>query len=294
MKLSNDSATDNEETIEIKLLNESDLASAMQLKELARWNQTQGDWRRLLEIDPCGCFAACLDGRIIGTVTTATFGIELSWIGMMLVHHDYRRRGIGKRLMQAALDYLLQAGVATIKLDATSAGRPLYESLGFIPEAVIERWEGIAQPFPTSGLSVFDEQMRQAVHNLDRLAFGADRAKLLDSLIADSCIAPLIATGPGGLLRGYALARRGSEAFYAGPITATDRRTAIALFDGVLSQLPNEKVYIDFHIKSGVNSNALSERRFVKQRDLTRMWYGKQNSAGTSNLIFAIAGPEIG
>jgi len=46
--------------------------------------------------------------------------------------------------MQAALDYLRGVGVATIKLDATPAGRPLYERLGFKEESLVERWEGIA------------------------------------------------------------------------------------------------------------------------------------------------------
>ncbi len=290
-----DSTIPKEGAVEVRLLRESDLAAALWLERQEHWNQTESDWRRLLRFEPHGCFAACLDGRVIGTVTTATYGTALAWIGMMLVDRDHRRRGIGTRLMRAALDYLQRAGVTTIQLDATPAGRPVYEALSFTPQTVIERWEGIAQPASMKELKLLDERTRPAVHLLDRRAFGADRTKLLDSLMTDSDVAPLIVTAPpDGQLRGYALARRGSNAFYVGPVVSTEGATAAALLDGMLSQLAGEKVYLDFHTGFGVGSNVLAERRFTKQRDLMRMLYGKQSSAGTPSLVFAIAGPEIG
>jgi GNAT superfamily N-acetyltransferase len=287
--------TQNEHTVEIRLLNKSDLAAAIRLKEQAHWNQTESDWQRLLELESLGCFAACIDMGVIGTITTATYGTELAWIGMVLVHPDFRRLGIATRLMQKALDYLQRVGVSTIKLDATPDGRPLYESLGFTAEAVIERWEGVGQPATTQNLSVMDEQTRSAVYAIDRLAFGADRTALLDSLITDSCVVPLIARASADEgLRGYALARRGSKAFYLGPVVAIDGQTATVLLDGILSQLVGEKVCIDFHSDFGINSEILAERGLVKQRELIRMRYGKESGAGTSKLVFAIAGPEVG
>ncbi|MGH7457265.1 MAG: hypothetical protein ACRENG_38300 [bacterium] len=49
-----------------------------------------------------------------------------------------------------------------------------------------------------------------------------------------------------------------------------------------------------FHTGFGIQSLALLKRGFVKQRDLIRMRYGKESSAGASTMVFAIAGPEIG
>ena len=197
--------------------------------------------------------------------------------------------------MRAALDYLLGADVATIKLDVTAAGRPVYESLDFIPETLIERWEGVAQPASAKDLAAIDEQTRPAIGALDRLAFGVDRTKLLDPLIADSSVMPLVATAPsGGQLRGYGLARRGSNASYVGPLVSTDGGTAVALLDGMLGRLAGEKVHLDFHTGSGISSKLLAERGLVRQGDLVRMRYERESSAGASSLIFAITGPEIG
>src|SRR4026209_2214962 len=133
-----------EPAIEIRLLFESDVPAAMRLKDAAGWNQTEADWRRLLSLEPNGCFAAVKEGRLIGTTTTTTYGNDLAWMGMVLVDPQQRRQGIATRLMNVAIDYLKDK-VATVKLDATAQGQPLYEQLGFQFESVLERWIGTAK-----------------------------------------------------------------------------------------------------------------------------------------------------
>src|SRR5215213_11315770 len=128
--------------IHIRLLFETDIPAAMQLKETAGWNQTKEDWHRLLELDPNGCFAAVKDGRLVGTTTTTMYGKDLGWIGMVLVDPQQRRQGIATQLMNVALDYLKDK-VRTVKLDATALGKPVYEKFGFQVESVLERWSGI-------------------------------------------------------------------------------------------------------------------------------------------------------
>src|SRR6476619_1151636 len=121
---------------EIRLLFESDSPAAMRLKEAAGWNQTEEDWRRLLALEPNGCFAAVKDDRLVGTTTTTTYGNELAWIGMVLVDPHERRQGIATKLMNVAMDYL-NGKVATVKLDATALGKPVYEKFGFHVESVL-------------------------------------------------------------------------------------------------------------------------------------------------------------
>jgi ribosomal protein S18 acetylase RimI-like enzyme len=122
--------------IEVRLLRdsvrmggESDIPAALRLKELAGWNQTESDWRRLLRLQPSGCFCATIEGNVVGTTTTTSYGRELAWIGMVLVDPEFRRLGIATKLMHTALDHLRDLGVATVKLDATPEGRPVYENL---------------------------------------------------------------------------------------------------------------------------------------------------------------------
>jgi GNAT superfamily N-acetyltransferase len=281
-------------TVEIELLSESHLPEALRFTEQSQWNQTERDWRRLLQSSPQGCFGAFLDQRLIGTVTTVVYGAELAWIGMMLVDPDYRRRGLGTRLMQAALEHLQRIGVNSIKLDATPAGRPLYESLGFRPEGLVERWEGRGQPGAKQKWPVWDERVRLAVYAFDHLTFGVDRSAMLASLITDSPVAPLVAMTLEGQLEGFALARPGRRAFYIGPVAARGRETALALLEGMLERMAGERVYLDINTGFGLSSEVLADRGLVKQRELTQMAFGPESPAGISRRIVGLAGPEMG
>jgi ribosomal protein S18 acetylase RimI-like enzyme len=291
--------------VEIRPLGEADLPDAMRLKEVAGWNQTEADWRRLLTIEPEGCFAAVAGGRVVGTTTTIAYGRDLAWIGMVLVDPDWRRRGIATRLMRVALGYLEGRDVRTVKLDATPAGCPVYEALGFEVESMVERWELAARrprPAPRDGASgvgvarLADGGLgeRDGVLALDRRAFGADRTELLRALIDDACTAPLVTAGVGGDVEGYGLARRGARAAYVGSLVASGSAAAAALLDALLGSLDGEPIYVDVNTRFEGGTGLLADRGFVKQRDLIRMRRGGQSAAGTSDLVFAIAGPEVG
>lgn len=276
--------------IEIRLLFESDIPSAMRLKEAAGWNQTEADWRRLLSLQPEGCFAAVRDGRLVGTTTATIYG-ELAWIGMVLVDPEYRRQGIASGLMSVALDYLNKK-VETIKLDATALGRPVYEQFGFAVESKVERWTGSLGSSRRETRIVIDQEAIRELLELDRLAFGADRSELIEKLIADACVSPVLIGAADGALSGYALARNGTRKTYVGPVVANDPQMIATLLDQMLSQLPGREIYIDINRECVADTSLLSDRGFVKERDLIRMVNGP--SQKTSPLVVAIAGPEVG
>ena len=276
---------------EIRSLFESDIPAAMRLKEAAGWNQTETDWRRLLSLEPNGCFAAVRDGRLVGTTTTTIHG-ELAWIGMVLVDPEHRRQGIAAQLMNVALDYL-SGKVATIKLDATALGQPVYEKFGFEVESQVERWTGTSSNSSDSeAQAAMDHDAVRDLLNLDRLAFNADRLKLIERLIADSYVAPVLIRAADGALSGYALARSGTRKTYVGPVIANDPQIIEKLLDRMLSQLPGRDVYIDINKECTPDTRVLSDRGFVKERDLIRMIKGPGKK--TSPLVVAIAGPEVG
>ena len=281
-----------EQAINIRLLFESDIPAAMQLKEAAGWNQTEEDWRRLLMLDPNGCFAAVKDGRLVGTTTTTTYGNDLAWIGMVLVDPQEQRQGIATKLMNVALDYL-NGKVATVKLDATAQGKPVYEKFGFQVESLVERWSGTTKARDAETPKALGHDAVRDLLALDRVAFNADRSKLIEKLTRDACVPPVLLRAADGTLSGYALARRGTNADYVGPVVAKAPQHIDSLLDQVLSQLPGRRVYIDFSTECGASTSVLSDRGFVKERDLIRMSTGARTEK-TSPFVIAIAGPEIG
>jgi ribosomal protein S18 acetylase RimI-like enzyme len=124
----------------LRRLHAEDIPLAAQLSAQAGWNQTEDDWRTLLALSPEGCLAIEVDGHLAATTTLLCYGSRLAWMGMVLTKTEYQRRGFASRLLAHALDIADTMGIATIKLDATDQGQPLYESLGFRSEQEIERW----------------------------------------------------------------------------------------------------------------------------------------------------------
>jgi ribosomal protein S18 acetylase RimI-like enzyme len=82
-------------------------------------------------------YVAEMDGRVVGMVTLCVFTTltgPKAYLDHLVVARDWRRRGIGRALVQYAIEQAHAAGASRIDLTANSekqAGRALYKALGF-------------------------------------------------------------------------------------------------------------------------------------------------------------------
>lgn len=277
-------------TAHLRLLTRSDLEFAHGLSRLAGWNQTRRDWERFHSLASKGCFLAEKDGQPAGTATTTSYGSALAWIGMVLVHPDFRRQGIGTTLLEGAIRHLREEkGIACIRLDATPEGRPLYEGLGFRSEWGLRRWVREAtgetstlDPGETEGLS--EKHLA-----LDHAVFGADRRELLRSLEAGSIRARFAADGCFGFCR------EGERATYLGPITAASPESGLALArDLVTAATTDRPLFWDLPDPNTVATNLAERLGFRPVRVLTRMWLCDAALPCDPRRMFGIAEPGLG
>ena len=89
-------------------------------------------------VDRGGLRVAEVDGDVVGYVfSRRTLLGRLGRCGHIVavaVEKEFRRRGIGRRLMEAALDHLAQRRVSRVGLEvrqSNTAAQALYEQLGF-------------------------------------------------------------------------------------------------------------------------------------------------------------------
>jgi predicted N-acetyltransferase YhbS len=271
----------------IRQMQENDLASVDELRRLAGWNQTLEDWRWLLSLEPEGCFVAAQDAKVIGTVTTISYEKALGWIGMMLVHPDYQRQGIATRLMRRALDYLSGCGIRCIKLDATPAGRPLYEKLGFTPECTLTRYQGTAarKTANDEGRELAEDDW-PTIDRIDTAAFGVARTRLLRSLVQRKRSA--LVWPREAAVQSWGILRPGATADYLGPVVGAG--TILRL----LQAAGNRSVLWDIPDVNEAAKALATQLGFAPLRALTRMRLGPSEVVSDLRSQFAIADPSVG
>src|SRR5262249_4260446 len=132
-----------------KSLTSSELDDVGALVREARWNQLAADWRIFIE---CGRLYAVHGeaGRIVATTATLPYGGRFSWISMVLVGGEHRRRGLATMLLRQAMADMAAAKLVPV-LDATPDGRPVYRKLGFEGPWGFPRLMRRGRPAPPAG-----------------------------------------------------------------------------------------------------------------------------------------------
>ncbi len=280
----------------IRRLVASDIPVAHELRRLAGWNQTERDWVGYLEFEPEGCFAAEVGDRVVGTATTIRYGDRFGWVGMVLVHPEQRRTGVGTALLHAAIASLRARGVRCVKLDATPLGRNVYLPMGFQDEYGLSRFEGVAPSGSgdaASGVAPITEAILPALIAFDAEAFGAPRPAVVTTLSRRHPELGFVWRDAAGIA-GYILAREGTNAVQVGPWIARDAATAWELLGHVLRRVAGRKVFLDVLEPNRAAGELMARLGFKVQRSLTRMFSGENRHPGLPERVFGISSPEKG
>ena len=247
-----------------------------------------GDWRRLIALQPDGAFVAEWDAQPVGTVIVTLFD-DVAWVSMMLVVGSFRGRGIGRKLMDRALEFAEDRGARSIRLDATPLGRPLYESLGFAADFALVRYAGtvghnrLPKSSETSEVSVAD------VAPLDRDVTRTNRRQLLKLLARER---PLWGVVRDGDVRGYITSRPGSRAAQIGPCIA-DAASGPTLLAHAFGEWAGQPVFVDVPREHHAAIETTAAHGLSPTRELLRMTRSAPVAERRESL-WASAGPEKG
>ena len=280
----------------IRLMTNHDLDQAMSLSMAEGWNQTENDWKLLLDNSLNICIVAECKNQIIGTATSLNFLNKVAWIGMVLVDKDLRGQGIGKMLLTGIIKKLKV--IESIKLDATPAGQPLYQKLGFKEEHVILRMTKTS-----SNISLINEskgktkligrQSLPEVLKLDNKISGYDRTYLLQTVFQNYPEKAFLIKRSNNL-DGYIFGRDGNLSNYIGPAYARSINSAKVLISKALSSIDNKPVAIDVLQDKKDLIEWLESIGFVKQRQFMRMYQKSNPYTGIVKNQYLISGPEFG
>jgi GNAT superfamily N-acetyltransferase len=266
-------------------MGEADVPAGFALSEEVGWNQTVEDWSLLVRLGR-GFAVTGSEGGIVATAVAFAYPSGFGWIGMVIVHGPYRRRGLSTRLMERTIVELRDRGLVPM-LDATPAGQPVYERMGFRAVRALSRWRGEGGGAAAPVLPPVEDV--RDIAELDRAAFGADRSAVLADLLGRQGAGSWLDPAGGG----YLLSRPGRTATYAGPFVARETETALGLLDSALARISGP-VAIDLPDEHSELAQLLTGRGFQRERPLTRMALEHDTPFGEPSLVRAIAAPELG
>lgn len=278
------------DSISLRLMTEADVPQAAALSRAFGWSHRAEDWSYFLGVGE-GLVAEA-DGQVVGTVMACRHGANLATLGMMIVAENAQGIGLGRSLMQAMISSL---NGATIVLQATENGLPLYAKLGFKSVGTLHQHQGIAPGIVSFG-SGADEAIVPLHGRDDEIAFlystasGANRKAVVDKLLADD---RGVVWKRDGNIKGFAVLRRFGRGWYIAPVVAADVDIAKALISHLLRKIKGEFARADVVGGTGL-SNWLEDLGFPDVDIAQTMALGSMPRIEGNFTVFAVTAQALG
>jgi GNAT superfamily N-acetyltransferase len=152
-----------------------------------------------LAVQPDGWFVITDGDEIVAAGGAIAYG-PFCWLGLVATDPERRGQGLATRLSTHLVMYARERGCRTIALDASEAGRGVYERLGFRALGFTTELS-LPREMPTGTRSILTVRAAESVDELigaDRRAFGADRTTLLRAIQVGDCPLCLVGRGRSG------------------------------------------------------------------------------------------------
>lgn len=278
--------------VKVRAFCEADIAFALAQTSREGWDNTDATFRVCLGHDPGGCFVAEVGGRRAGMVTSTCYG-RSAWVGNLIVAPDFRRRGIGQRLMEHAFGRLEEGGVRTFWLEADPMGVGLYERLGFVAQFESPRF---AKRPPHRAIGEGAERQRSedlpTAMALDARCFGDDRERLLRTLYDQAHASYCVRRG--GEVAGFAMVLPSAAGVRLGPCVVAETSLAGQLIESVLADFLGETVIAAVPGVDVAVLELFTSRGFARQPSSLRMLRGRADAASSPSGIIALANGAMG
>ncbi|AHX17778.1 GNAT family N-acetyltransferase [Bacillus bombysepticus] len=170
--------------------------------------------------------------ELIASAAIILYGEKLASIGMVIVHPDYKGRGIGKIITEACVKSV--SAHTPIMLIATDEGKPLYEKLGFRAVSYVSKY--ICNSYNAKDYCVrnedyvmnYEERDLEKIIKIDEYAFGTNRKEFLKKRIMQSEQCIVVRDKEQNVL-GYGLSIQTPENKIIGPVVAKNDEMAMRI-----------------------------------------------------------------
>jgi GNAT superfamily N-acetyltransferase len=167
----------------------SDLGSIQTLQP-DDWPDIVPDIELYLRLPFCYPLKVSVDNRIVGIGTSIVFE-NTGWLAHIIVHPEFRKMGLGSKIVNELLKHQQSCQVTSSMLVATKLGYPVYLKAGFQPvgEYIFFK-RSISQSDHKCATNIipYNENYRHAILQLDQYISGENRKMLLDEFLSNSYV----------------------------------------------------------------------------------------------------------
>jgi ribosomal protein S18 acetylase RimI-like enzyme len=268
-----------------------ELAFAIDLAAQEGWNPGIYDAECFFAADSSGFLIAELLGEPVGCVSAVSYAGRYGFLGLYIVHPQFRGRGFGMRLWDAAMARLrghnvgLDGVVAQQDNYARSGFRLAYRNVRYRGQA--RRAELHASVLP-AGEAAFDE-----IGEYDRQIFPERRDAFLRSWLAQPMARTYVARN-AGRPTGYAVVRRCREGWKIGPLAADDAVIARRLYEAAAAYVPDrDPIFVDVPDANPRATSFLAALNLTPVFETARMYTGPDPAIDLTKL-FGVTTLELG
>ena len=268
-----------------------DTEAAHRLSLSVRWPHRLEDWL-ILQRRGSG-YVAEERGTVVGTILVWKHDRRYAWLGMLIVDPARQGRGIGRKLISHALENM--EGRAVL-LNATPAGRPLFERLGFKVIHNQDRHQGVARNVPIVPLArgerlrPLDPDDAARLASLGSRAAGMSRALVIERLLES---AEGIVLARRGEPIGFAFCRRFGRGDLIGPVVAPDVQRAKVIISYWAAMYRGKFLRIDVNRATGLG-DWLDGLGLKKIESLVTLLNGTPPATDPGVRTFALVSQSLG
>ena len=275
----------------IRTMTRADLDLAVEWAAQEGWNPGLRDADAFFAADPDGFLIGELDGEPIGCISAVCYGEAFGFLGFYIVRREFRGRGHGLAIWNAAME---RFGSRVVGLDGVVAQQENYRKSGFVLEHRNVRY-GAAQPVPPApapGFTVVPVSSFADLAAYDRAFFPAPRDAFLRAWTALPGHAAL-ELRQGGRLAGYGVIRPCREGSKIGPLFADCPEGARTLFAALLAKAPPGPVFLDLP-EPNADAVAMAEEAGMAPAFETARMYAGTAPALPLHQVYGITSFELG
>lgn len=278
---------------DIRVMTAQDRARAVDWAAAEGWNPGAHDMDCFAGVDANGFFGGWLDGEMIAAISVVNYDDAFAFLGFYIVRPDFRGRGYGLRLWQAACTH---AAGRLIGLDGVLQEQENYRRSGFDLAWRNIRFGGVPEPRPQLSDSVTIRPLTDLtpqVAALDARVFPAPRPAFWREWFGADGHQAAVALEAGETV-GFATVRPCREGFKIGPLVARDRSVAEALLADLLTAVPDgQPVFLDVPEPNG-DAQALARTLGLAPVFETARMYTGAAPVQELSLVYGVTSFELG